>query len=298
MQVLAPFGSVRRVAAALAAAAASIAVSPGARACSLSEDFVPAHNYDLVAHADAIVVAEAVANVSAEEWSGVRFRAVQALKGRPPLWFTAGAGLGHPPFSDPNGLAEANPEALQGACQRYTYRRGGLYVMFLRREEGEWREIDYPYARANEDYFGPESVWVRAIRTYVSIQARYDGEEEVRALQRLEEEYRQRADNQYGNPYDETWAVLAEDLRWRRHPQFEVSPYLTPSGQQPTWQQVAAGLSVDYEGEDGVIRRPGQGEANAPRGNLSMWAALAGFIVLLGSIGWALWASVRANRPS
>ena len=137
-------------------AALCIAGTPNpTRACSLAPDFVTAHNYDLVAHADAIVVAEAVENASPEEWSGVRFRTVQALKGRPSLWFTAGAGLGHPPFSDPNGLAEANPEASQGACQRYTYRRGGQYIMFLRREEGEWREIDYPYARANEDYFGP-----------------------------------------------------------------------------------------------------------------------------------------------
>lgn len=280
-------------------AALCIAGTPNpTRACSLARDFVAVHNYDLVAHADAIVVAEAVENASPEEWGGVRFRTVEALKGRPPLWFTAGAGLGHPPFSDPNGLAEAHPEASQGACQRYTYRRGGQYIMFLRREEGEWREIDYPYARANEDYFGPESVWVRAIRAYVSIQARYDGQEEVRALQRLEEEYRRRADDQFGSPYDETWAVLADDLRWRRHPQFEVSPYLTPSDQQATSEQVAAGLSIDYEGEDGAARRAGQGEANAVRGDLSMWAALVGLMVLLGSIGWALWASMRANRPS
>lgn len=152
-----------------------------AHACSVTEDFVRASSFELVEQADAVVVARAVSQTGSWQDGGasVVFEIEQALKGSPPT--TVGmmeTQLGRTQPSDPDTLIQAHPESFMGPCTRRTFQRGGRYVLFLSRadEPGQpgWHAIHSVFARSAEDYAGPDSLWVRALRGHIEVQANPD----------------------------------------------------------------------------------------------------------------------------
>lgn len=161
---------------------ALVVSATGALACSVTEDFVRATNYELVENADAVVVAVALSEVAGEdgEPADVLFRVESAFKGTPPDRVTMGwAALGQTSRSDPDSISEAHPESFMGPCTRHTFQSGRRYVLFLEEgdgpgEGGGWRVQRSVFARSTEDYAGPDSLWARAIRTYIEIQGNSD----------------------------------------------------------------------------------------------------------------------------
>jgi hypothetical protein len=144
-------------------------------------------NFDLVRFADAIVVATALDEYSARRETDVRFRVDEVLKGPAPNSFwVRDAGLGEPPPSDPGMLAEPNPQAGDGGCIRYIFAKERSYVVFLARlNDGTWVELEFPFTRVNEDYFGKDSLWVRTINDYLAVQELPEGLPQHRALEAL-----------------------------------------------------------------------------------------------------------------
>lgn len=158
--------------------------------------YIQPTNFDLVRNADAIVIATATdqhASRNNDNDNAVHFRVDGALKG-PALrdfdaelssfadrtfWKTV-------PPSNPNDLATANPQAYEGGCIRRLFTERHAYVVFLSKDhDGVWWELDWPFTRVNEDYFGERSLWVRTIRDYLAVQALPEGWPQHRALERL-----------------------------------------------------------------------------------------------------------------
>lgn len=170
-----------RLLAATLGGAAWLLAATGSLACSVSQDFVRATNYELVEGADAVVVA--VAESERPDRDGptgsVIFRVAETLKGSPPEHVSGWGALGRTTPSDPNSIVAAHPESFEGACSRYTFQRGQSYVLFLKNGDGVngpagWYAAPSIFARSSEDYAGPNSLWMRAIRTYLDVQSNPD----------------------------------------------------------------------------------------------------------------------------
>ncbi|MCK5747101.1 MAG: hypothetical protein KAH44_12840, partial [Oricola sp.] len=127
---------------------------------------------------DAIVVATAVRSISGETSSSdaVIFKVREVLKGSPSqevtdLW----ARFGKATPSNPDDILSANQEAFMGPCNRMTFKKGNSYVLMLRNDPEEgfivWGDA---FSRINEDDFGPNSMWRRAIGVYLEIQKNPD----------------------------------------------------------------------------------------------------------------------------
>lgn len=173
----------RSVASIIAGVALSL-VASAALACSVTSEFVMKTNYELAGRADAIVVAIADREVEGDGdgFGSVVFRIESTLKGDPPATVTmGGARLGRIAPSDPDVIAAPHPETMRGGCSRYTYERGRRYVLFLGLGEGRgyepvgWYAQKAIFGRDSEDYAGPDSLWARALRTYVEVQRNPDG---------------------------------------------------------------------------------------------------------------------------
>ncbi len=155
--------------ASLVAIAALSAPSP-ATACSVTPTFVPSTNVELVASAETIVVARAVAATS----GGVSFEVLSVVKG-PGL--AAGAKLeleGDTTYrgpSTPNDFSRARPGAYAGGCIAYDYKVGSSFLLFLRNLDGAWRVGGEPFARVNEEVDPRGDAWLTAVREYARITA-------------------------------------------------------------------------------------------------------------------------------
>lgn len=72
--------------------------------------------------------------------------------------------------SNPQELAAANPDAFDGACNRYAFEKGMLLLLFLERgEDGELQVMSDAFARTMEDVPDADAPWVRAVRFYASV---------------------------------------------------------------------------------------------------------------------------------
>lgn len=156
-------------------------------ACSVTQDFTRATSFEMVEQADAVVVAKAVSlRRGAEPWDGaVTFQIDQALNGKPPATVEMqNANLGRTRASDPDDLTTVHPESLEGGCYRSTFERGRSYVLFLARQpDGQgWKVLRWVFARGTEDYDGPDSLWVRALRGHIEIQRNPDRMAQLDAL--------------------------------------------------------------------------------------------------------------------
>ena len=158
-----------------------------AAACSVSQEYVRPSNYELVQLADAIVVASPVAGVRGAPSGEVTFRVQERLKGAAPDTLDVdGVLLGRATPGDADNLAQPNPEAMMGACTRRTFAKGAAYVLFLHSHEGRWLLLGFPFAKVSEDYEGPQSLWVRTIREYATIQRGTEEAQFGALAQRLE----------------------------------------------------------------------------------------------------------------
>ncbi|HYD89250.1 MAG TPA: hypothetical protein VEA80_17360 [Vitreimonas sp.] len=192
------------------AAAAAALCSHAAQACSVTADYVAPSNFELVQIADAIVVAtpqRRSVSWNDDDGPSVRFRVQQALKGETPRDLTLpGTTIGQVELGDANRLIGAHPDAHAGMCIRQTFRRGQPVLLFLARDaQGQWRQLGFPFARVNEDYFGPDALWPRTVRQYLAIQSEYEPMQELAALERLLE-------GELANPQTEEERERARDI--------------------------------------------------------------------------------------
>jgi hypothetical protein len=160
-----------------------------ARACSLTGDYVRPSNFELVQIADAITVATPESAVGGGAFRQLSLRTGAKVKGTPPervrLFM---GGLGNTIPSDLTDLSRSHPEGHAGPCNRTTFARGGRYLLFLEHgPDGEWKLLDYPFSRVNEDYAGENNSWMRAVRRYHRLQQSLAPMDQLKALARMAE---------------------------------------------------------------------------------------------------------------
>ncbi len=162
---------------------------PAAVACSLAPGTFLKSNFELIDASDAIVVATAIRTERGENShsKSVIFSVNEILKGSPSkqvkdLW----ADLGKPTPSDPADILSANPEAYMGPCNRMIYQKGDRYVLMLRNDPEEGFIVGGDaFSRINEDDFGADSMWRRAINRYLQIQRNPDRMAQIAELEKL-----------------------------------------------------------------------------------------------------------------
>lgn len=183
-----------RVTVVLAAFIFNLSSSTAVHACSVDQNYFVPTNFELVQIADAIVIAEVASFESKSDETEVRFRTVEVLKGHPKKTFLGWGGKGRTKRSDPLDLSRAHPEAYSGSCNRWSFRKDRLYVLFLGTNEktGELAPLGYPFARINEDVTDADSFWVRVIKQYLDIQDRFGPEAQIERLQGLAREIHSR----------------------------------------------------------------------------------------------------------
>ena len=81
---------------------------------------------------------------------------------------------------------------MVGACIRQAYHRGTpVIAMFRLTDEGEFRHMGEPFARAVEDIEGAGSLWLLAATIYLEvIEDTAEGEERRMAFEKLRDELR------------------------------------------------------------------------------------------------------------
>lgn len=159
------------------ASVATIAAASPAAACSVDESYRVPTSLELVEGSKAIVLARVGDELPNEDpWDGeIALHPELLIAGRSlpgELRFRArhGAAEFRPTPSNPLELANANPDAFSGGCNRYIFNRGMLLLLFLKQDEaGQFQIINRPFARTLEDVPSSTSLWVRAIRYYVAI---------------------------------------------------------------------------------------------------------------------------------
>jgi hypothetical protein len=118
---------------------------------------------------------------------GVEFRVQGAVKGSPPRQLRIDdTQIGTIRPSDLVDLSQSHHESGNGMCNRYTFERGGRYLLFLdRAEDGSWGQLGYAYSRINEDYAGENNPWMRAVRRYLRLQDTLGPMEQLAALRQM-----------------------------------------------------------------------------------------------------------------
>lgn len=109
-----------------------------------------------------------------------------------------------PTNSDPYELAQANPDAFWGFCNRYVFRKDMLLLLFLQKQkDGSYVIIDASFARTLEDVPDENAPWVRAVQFYSTVAREPKA---VRKQKLLAEQARLTAT---GNPTD---SLIAKDI--------------------------------------------------------------------------------------
>lgn len=158
--------------------AALVSAAVPAAACSVREGYRIPTTLELAAQADAIVLAKVEGGSSVPgpaSDAGLTLAPVLAIKGQLPARLTMPgwleSGRARATRSDPGELAQANPDAFGGACNRYIFARGMTLLLFLKRDGATWRVISAPFARTAEDVRSFDARWVKAVREYVAVAA-------------------------------------------------------------------------------------------------------------------------------
>jgi hypothetical protein len=184
--------------AALAALTLLSGAAPAA-ACSVEDGYRVPTNFEMVEHADVIllgVVEQAAADVKGVDEPGMVVRPVEVLKGSPPagrlklFGMTATGRLAVK--SDPGELEQAHPAAYIGGCIRYMFVPGSTLLLFLAQDVGELVPLARPFSRWAEDVPSPDSRWVKAVRLYIEAAALPEAERRA-ALERRRAELLARA---------------------------------------------------------------------------------------------------------
>jgi hypothetical protein len=161
-----------------ALALALLACAAPAAACSVEDGYRVPTNFEMVEHADVIllgVVETAAADIKGVDDPGMIVRPVEALKGAAPAGPLQLFGMTAPPRlavkSDPDELEQAHPAAYIGACIRYMFVPGSTVLLFLAQDVGELVPLARPFSRWAEDVPSADSRWVKAVRLYVEVAA-------------------------------------------------------------------------------------------------------------------------------
>lgn len=171
------------------------ALAPTAYACSVVPDYVIPNGFELVEEADAIVLARVGRALEQREEFDYRLSFV------PETWLLgeqnsaelvlSDAALSsdeyRPVPSNPFDLKHANPEAFSGSCNRLTFDRNMLVLLFLTHDEsGGYRMISHPFARTQEDVADENAPWVRLVRIYVEARSQPQDERRPFLYNRME----------------------------------------------------------------------------------------------------------------
>lgn len=160
--------------------AALLLAMPPALACSVAPTYRVPNTQQLAQAADLIVLARVEgANRKGLESTTILKPTVllkgAALPSRLTLegWLQGAVIENHtlpaPTRSNPAELVEPNDDALMGGCTRYIFARGMTLLVFYQRDKGQWRFMNYPFARVSEDVPSANSRWVRAVREHIAI---------------------------------------------------------------------------------------------------------------------------------
>ncbi|MGV3458408.1 hypothetical protein [Sphingomonas sp.] len=163
--------------------ALALLAAPAAHACSVAPGYRVPTTLELAAQADAIIVAQPFdQRATAEGAPEIVFASLVILKGAPgrevkddrivvnaPGILSVEEQPARP--SDPRELVRAHPEAYEGGCVRVTFHPKQWVVLFLKREDDDYRVISHPFARTAEDTALPDSRWLKAVREYIAIAA-------------------------------------------------------------------------------------------------------------------------------
>lgn len=172
----------------IAALIACVCMLQPANACSLWPGAFIQSNFEMIDASDAIVVARAARKLPGRYQSDkIVFEVETVLKGSPAHEVVdVSARFGQPTPSDPKDILKPNSEALRGGCDRSVYRRGDRYVLMLREDSEEGLVVGGDaFSRINEDDFGPDSMWRRAINIYLSIQKNPDRMAQIADVEEL-----------------------------------------------------------------------------------------------------------------
>ena len=154
-----------------------------ARACSVTETFMPPTNVELVAEADRIVVATVTAAAGLEQ---VELEVTRVLKGSGVAAGDSirvrGSVLQYRGGSKPGDFSRARPGAYAGSCTAWDYKVNRSYILLLDQYGGQWDTVGTPFTRVNEEL---EPIWLRAVEEYIRVGAIADASKRHTALEEL-----------------------------------------------------------------------------------------------------------------
>ena len=178
-----------------------------ATACSPGPDYVAPTNFELVQLADAIVIAR----LSRLENGETGFELVEILKGpqEPASFYEINPRLSSDFPSHPYSLQSENSSDGGGSCSRGSYADGKLHLLFYSKHQntGTYFQGVTIYGRDSEDIESMGAFWLKVVRTYLDIQARYNPMEQIDQLRRL----RRRMLAQPISPQNVSWIVDIEN---------------------------------------------------------------------------------------
>lgn len=173
----------RHAISALVLLSAALAASP-AHACSVVAGYKVPTALELAASAEVILLArvgDPLPEQDDEHMGELRLLPETLIQGSAlpqeltmPGYVVVDGRVGEDPVSvtksNPQELAAANPDAFDGACNRYAFEKGMLLLLFLERgEDGELQVMSDAFARTMEDVPDADTPWVRAVRFYASV---------------------------------------------------------------------------------------------------------------------------------
>lgn len=182
-------------------AALALLAAPPAAACSPAPGARVPTNIELVESADLILlgtVSGGESDFDAGNWNIV-IAPIAALKGEMPAQpITLDAMIAPDPesalLSNPYDLANAHPQAMAGACNRYAFARGSRVLFFLQRSGDGWAPARGLFSRWAEDALTDDAPWLAAVETYVEVAALPEGERAAALAARRDELRRETGD--------------------------------------------------------------------------------------------------------
>ena len=161
---------------------------PRAYACSVGRDYIFPTNFELVQLADAIVIAR----LRTLENGETGFELIEVLKGPrgPEALYKITPRLSDKFPSHAYSLQTENISDGGGSCGRGAYAEGKLHLLFYSKnnDTGAYFQSVGIEGRDSEDIESMDAFWLKVVRTYLDIQARYTPMQQIDQLRKLRRE--------------------------------------------------------------------------------------------------------------
>jgi hypothetical protein len=158
--------------------AAIVVIVPFGTAVHPCSTFRPASNIEMVRQADIIVRASAedysIPPSRSGPWAGIvpnsqiRFKVLELIRGKLPSEYLVLPGIlvQNDDFNDhASPYSFVRPEGRHGNCFAITYRSGGQFLLFLKKNrEGDLTVYWYALAPVNEQLHSPNDPWLLWVR--------------------------------------------------------------------------------------------------------------------------------------